>query len=119
MSRPRFLADHDFRGPIINGVQRAEPACEILLVRDLGLAASPDEEVLEAAANDGLLLLSHDRNTMIAAALARMAQSLPVKGLFIAKPERPFRRANIDSIVLIWATSEAEEWEGKIEYLPY
>lgn len=119
MSRPRFLADHDFRGPIIHGIQRAEPACGIERALDLGLAKSTDEEILDLAAREGLIVLSHDRNTMTAAAYARIKTGLPMKGRFIAKSERLFCRQVIDDIVLIWFSSEAEEWDGKVDYLPW
>jgi len=58
MSRPRFLANHDLTEAIIVGVLRREPSIEFLRLRDLGLDAEPDQEVLDYARHHGLLLVS-------------------------------------------------------------
>ena len=73
MSRPRFLVDHDFNEDIIDGVARREPAIDFIFCRDVGLSERPDAEVLEYAAAHGRIVLSHDVNTMIAAAWGRIA----------------------------------------------
>jgi predicted nuclease of predicted toxin-antitoxin system len=72
MSRPRFLADHDLNELIAAGVLRREPALEFIRLRDVGLSDRPDAEVLAFAAANGFLLVSHDVNTMPAAAYARV-----------------------------------------------
>ena len=52
MSRPRFLADNDLNDAIVVGVRRREPAAEFARLRDLGLAARGDPEVLDHAARE-------------------------------------------------------------------
>src|SRR5437870_3159488 len=89
MSRPRFLADHDLNEHVIDGVLRREPALEFLRVRDVGLSASPDAEVLAFAADHGFLLVSHDVNTMPAHAHARVAAGLPLRGLLMVRQAQP------------------------------
>ena len=60
MSRPRFQADHDLNEAIVDGVCRREPAVEFLRARHAGLARSPDPTVLEYAAAEGFILVSHE-----------------------------------------------------------
>lgn len=117
MTRPRFLADHDLNENIIDGVLRREPALEFIRVREVGLADRPDPEVLEFAAAQGLILVSHDVNTMPAHAHARLGAGLPLAGLFMAKQMDPIRPI-IDSLVLIWSASEADEWQSQVCFLP-
>jgi hypothetical protein len=117
MSRPRFLADQDFNEQIITGVLRREPAIEFLRLRDIGLDRRPDAEVLAFAAAQGMLLVSHDVNTMIDEAFARLATGQSVAGLFMVKQRGPIA-AVIESLVLIWSASEAEEWLGQVVFLP-
>jgi hypothetical protein len=117
MSRPRFLADQDLNEHIITGVLRHEPAVEFLRLRDFGLNRHPDAEVLAAAAEQGLLLVSHDVNTMIDQAFARLAVGQPMAGLFMAQQRGPIAPV-IESLVLIWSASEAEEWRGHVVFLP-
>lgn len=117
MSQPRFLADHDFNGHILHGVSRREPAVEILRVADVGSRDWPDEIVLQHAAENGLIVLSHDTNTMIAAAVARMREGQLMTGLAVAEQDKPVVLI-VESIILIWAASDAEEWIDIIRFLP-
>jgi hypothetical protein len=64
MSRPRFLADHDLNEHIVTGVLRQEPIVDFVRVRDLGMSAFPDSEILAYAASGRFLVVSHDVNTM-------------------------------------------------------
>ena len=117
MSRPRFLADHDLNEHILHGVLRREPALEFRRVRDVGLHESPDTAVLEYAATHQLIVVSHDVNTMPAAAYARMQAGLPVAGLLLVKQSDPVGRVS-DDLLLIWSASEAEEWHNTVGFLP-
>src|SRR5882724_6272414 len=104
MSRPRFLADQDFNEHIVRGVQREEPAVEFVLARDVGAGEQPDADVLAYAAVEGLIVVSHDVNTMTAAAFARLAAGEPMDGLFLVHQRSPLAPI-IESLILIWASS--------------
>lgn len=117
MSRPRFLADHDLRERIVLAVRRREPAVEFVRARDLGLDRRPDPVVLAAAAAQGLLVVSHDVNTMTDHAYARLAAGEPMAGLFLVRQTAPLGPV-VESLLLIWSASEAEEWDGRVEFLP-
>ena len=117
MSRPRFLADHDLRERIVLAVRRREPAIEFVRARDLGLARQPDPVVLATAASLGMLVVSHDVNTMTDHAYARLAGGETMSGLFLVHQSAPLAPV-VDSLILVWSASEAEEWEGRVEFLP-
>jgi hypothetical protein len=117
MSRPRYLADHDLNEHIVDGVRRRESAIEFLRARDLGLADRPDPEVLAYAATEGLIIVSHDVNTMPAHAYARIAAGEVMAGLLMVKQSHPLEPI-IDSLVLIWSASTAEEWRDLVVFLP-
>jgi hypothetical protein len=117
MSRPRFLADHDLNEHIVDGLVRREPAALVIRARDVGLADRPDPEVLEYAAREGWLIVSHDVNTMPAHAHARMRGGQAMAGLLMVRQDQPIGPV-IDSLVLIWSASEAEEWHSQIGFLP-
>lgn len=72
MSRPRFLADHDLNQHIVAGVLRREPVVTFVTSRELRLERSPDAAVLEFAASESLVVVSHDASTMTAAAFAHV-----------------------------------------------
>ena len=117
MSRPRFLADHDLNEHILDGVARREPSIEFTRARELGLGNAPDAEVLEYASLNRMLVVSHDVNTMPAHAYARLATGQPLSGLLMVQQDHPIGPI-IDSLILIWSASEAEEWENQVSFLP-
>jgi hypothetical protein len=118
MSRPRFLADNDFNEHVLEGLLRLEPAVQVLRVREIGLARAPDAEVLAYAAAEGWIVLSHDVSTMTAAAYARVAAAEPMAGLFVTAQQAALAPV-IDSLLVAWAASEAEEWQNLVRYLPF
>jgi hypothetical protein len=117
VSRPRFLADHDLNEHIVTGVLRRQGGVEFRRARALGLQDRPDADVLAYAAEHGLLVVSHDVNTMPAHAHRRLAAGLPLAGLLMVRQTDPVAEV-IDSLVLIWSSSEAEEWHGHVVFLP-
>ena len=117
MSRPRFLANHDLTEAIVVGLLRREPAVEFLRLREWGMADRPDEEVLEHAAREGLLIVSHDVNTMTANAGKRIAAGLAMPGVFLVYQGEAVGMI-IEELITIWAASEAEEWEDQVVFLP-
>ena len=117
MSRVRFLADHDLNEHLITGVRRRRDAVAFLRVRDVGLDGRPDPEVLAYAAEHRLLVVSHDVNTMPGHAYDLLAAGLPFAGLLMVRQPEAVA-AVIDSLVLVWSSSEAEEWQGQVVFLP-
>ncbi len=117
MSQPRFLADHDLNENVVTGVLRREPAVTFLRVRDVGMQEAPDDEVLEYAEREMLLIVSHDVNTMPAAAYSRLARGLSFPGLVMV-PQSLSVRNVIDGLLLIWSASELEEWREQVVFLP-
>jgi predicted nuclease of predicted toxin-antitoxin system len=117
MSRPRFLADHDLNEQIVTGVFRREPGIEFRRAREEGLDASPDPVVLERASVEGLIVVSHDVNTMPAHAMERIGNGKHIAGLLMVA-QRHAVGPVVESLLLIWAASEAEEWLDRIAFLP-
>ena len=117
MSRPLFLADHDVDARILSGLQLKEPLIDLIRARDVGLAAAPDVDVLDYAAAAGRIVISHDENTMIGTAIARLRATQLMPGLLIAPQGKPIGRV-IDDLLVIWAASEADEWNDKIQFIP-
>ena len=117
MSRPRFLADNDLNDAIILGTLRREPAVEFTRLRELGLGQLPDADVLRFAARESWIVVSHDVNSMTAAAYSLLAANEQVGGLLLVHQACAIAPI-IDSLVLIWSASEAEEWVGLVEFLP-
>lgn len=91
MSRPRFLADHDLNEHIVTGLLRREPAVECARVREFEMGEALDDVILDYAAQHGWLVVSHDVNTMPAAAFARLANRRAMAGLLMVRQTEPIR----------------------------
>lgn len=60
----KFLADENFDNTIVRGLFRRNPTLDIVRVQDVGLSGKDDPTVLEWAAQEGRILLTHDVATI-------------------------------------------------------
>jgi hypothetical protein len=75
VSRPCYQFDEDIHRPIILRLRRADPEVKMFTARQAGLLHSADDRVLEIAAENRRILVSHDARTIIAVAKDRIASS--------------------------------------------
>lgn len=113
----KFLTDEDFRSGILNGLRLRLPDLDIVRVQDVGLRTFADEIVLEFAASEGRIVLSHDLKTMTLHARARVAAGLPMPGLLLIPQIFPIGRA-IDDLIIIIGCSPPSEWKHTVQFLP-
>ena len=112
-----LLADEDFDRLILRGLLLRQPSLDVARVQDLGLAGSPDPEVLERAALEGRVLLTHDFRTMIGFAYARVRRGEAMPGVFAVPQSLATGRA-IDDLLILVVCSHEGKWEGQVRYLP-
>ena len=60
----RFLADADLNQVIVTGVREREPAVDFMTATEANLEGHGDPDVIEFAASQGRVLVSHDTSTM-------------------------------------------------------
>jgi Domain of unknown function (DUF5615) len=113
--RPRFPAHADSNHKIVVGLHRREPSVDFLSAQE-GVIGVSDPEVLRVSANSGRILISHDRKTMPAHFVRfRDTQSSP--GLILVSQDLDIGAA-IDDLLLIWLATDADEWVGKLGFVP-
>ena len=113
----RLLADENFNNNILRGLLRRNPAIDIARVQDVGLSGADDPVVLEWAAREDWVLLSHDVATITDHAYERVRQGWPMPGVFEVTRRTPIGAVIEDILLLVECSSEGE-WEGQIRYLP-
>jgi hypothetical protein len=113
----RFQADADLRHSIVKAVRIREPAIEFASAADNNLGGVPDSEVLEIAANQGRILITHDRRTMVDHFRIRLDEGKSSPGVFLVSQSAPIGEV-VEAIVTVWAASESWEWENQLRYLP-
>jgi hypothetical protein len=114
--RVRFQADADLDGRIVRGLRRVAPEIDIRTAADAGLAGLADPDVLQIAADGGRMLVSQDRRTM-PAHFASYTVAAFSPGLVLLREAIPIAIA-IEELVLIGSASEAEEWSGRLVWIP-
>lgn len=60
----KLLVDENFDNTIVRGLFRRNPALDMVRVQDVGLSGVDDPTILEWAAQEGRVLLTHDVATI-------------------------------------------------------
>jgi len=113
----RLLADEDFDNDILHGLLMRHPGLDIVRVQDSSLACEEDPVILEWAAQHRRMVLTHDFNTMLDCAYARVGAGLAMPGVVAIRQSVPVGQA-IDEIEILVECSAEGEWEGQVIYLP-
>lgn len=113
----RFAADENFDNDIVRGLRRRNHEIDIARIQDTDLLGADDPTLLEWAAREARVFLTHDAATFTDHAYDRVRKGLPMPGVIQIKsgtlPGQP-----IEDILLLAECSLEGELEGKVLYLP-
>jgi hypothetical protein len=112
-----FAADENFNNDIVRGLLRRKPNLNLVLVQEEGLSGADDPTILEWAAREGRVLLTHDVSTITGYAYERIRAGKVMPGVFEVSREIPIAVV-IEEILLLADYSLEGEWEGQVRYLP-
>jgi Domain of unknown function (DUF5615) len=112
-----LLIDENLDQRILRGLRLRVPQLDYLIVQDIGLGDLDDPALLECAAKQGRVIVTHDVNTMTKFSIERVRQSLPMPGVIIVPEQMKIGRA-IDDLEFIIECSTAADIENQIQYLP-
>jgi hypothetical protein len=113
----RLAADENLNNNILRGLKRRKPDVDIVRVQDVGLSGADDRIVLEWAAGEGRVLVSHDVSTLSRYAYDRIAEGKRMPGVFEVGAGLAIGQAIEDLVLLVECSTEGE-WEGQVRYLP-
>lgn len=112
----QFQADANLNQTILLALRRREPAVDFQTATEAELAGLIDPTVLARAAQDGRILVTHDRKTMPQHFAAFITTATSAGVLII--PQHLSVAAAVEDLLLIWHATEAEEWINQIRSLP-
>jgi hypothetical protein len=118
MPLPRIAADENISTDIINALRRERPDIDIVRVVDVGLSGVDDQAILEWAAGEDRVLITHDVNTMTRYAYDRLAAGQYLAGMIQVKTGAGFRKV-IEDILICLEVSTAQEWQTMIQFVPF
>ena len=113
----RLAADENFNQDIVRGLLRRESDLDLVRVQDVGLSGATDSVVLEWAAGEDRLLLTHDVTTITRYAYERIEAGLRMPGVIEVNRAVPLGLA-IEDILLLVELSLPDEWVDQILFLP-
>jgi hypothetical protein len=85
---------------------------------ELACEGKPTRSYWTLPLNRAGILITHDRRTMTRYFQERLAAGRLSTGVFIV-PQRGAIGEIIESLLLVWTASQAEEWRDQIVYLPF
>jgi len=113
----RLAADENFNGDIIRGLLRRKSDLDVVRVQDAGLSGADDAAVLQWAALQQRVLITHDASTLTKHAYDRVSAGQSMPGVFEVGSSASIGRT-IDDLLLLVECSHEGEWEGQVRYLP-
>ncbi len=112
-----LAADENFNNDIVRGLLRHRPDLDLVRIQDVGLSGADDASILEWAAQENRVLLTHDVATLTEHAFERVEAGLRMPGVIEVSRFVPLGVA-IEDILLMAAASHDDELEGQILYMP-
>ena len=112
-----LAADENFDNDILRGLLRRRLELDIVRVQDVGLSGASDPLVLEWAAREERILLTHDVSTITHYAYERVRDGKPMPGVVEISRLVPIGVV-IEDILLLAESSLEHEWDGQVIYLP-
>ena len=113
----RFQADADLDFDIVLAVSRRERAVDFASAAEGGVVGLSDPEVLEIAAQQDRILITHDRRTMPSHFRDRLDRGLESPGVFIVSQFEPIGPV-VEVLMMVWSASDPAEWRNQIRHLP-
>lgn len=113
----RFISDEDFDATIVRGLLLRLPDLDVVGVREEGLSAAADTTILEWAARDDRVLLTHDVNTMLGYADERVRSGDHHAGVIKVPQSLSVGRA-IEDLEYIAQAATREDLRDQILHLP-
>jgi hypothetical protein len=96
---------------------RSIPNLDVVTAHQASLSQVPDPDLLEWAASNERVVLTHDRRTMPDHAADRVRTGIRMCGVVVVPLRIPLAQA-IAELELIAMCSLEGEWENKVQFLP-
>ena len=113
----RLLIDENVNHDILRGLIRRVPELDFLVVAQIGLAGTPDIELLRWAAQETRTIVTHDQKTMIPDAQKLIAQHESIAGVILV-PNGMRIGAGIADLELSVLTQSQADMRDRIQRLP-
>jgi predicted nuclease of predicted toxin-antitoxin system len=113
----RLLADENFSNYVLEALQARRSDLDVVRVQEVNLVHTPDPEILEWAAKQNRIVLTHDKKTMRDFAYDRVVAGRPMPDVCIVRRSAP-RGLVIEDLLILLESLLPEEWPDQVYYVP-
>jgi len=113
----RFAADENFNGRILRGLKTRLPDLDIVRVQDTPMYTKPDSELLDWAAEQNRILLTHDAETIPGFVNERLKEELYMPGVIIVR-ETVAIGDILDDLESYIGAGSPSDFENLVMYIP-
>jgi hypothetical protein len=113
----RLLADENFNGRILRALQRQIPDLDVVRAQDTLLSGAEDPALLQFAADEKRVLLTHDQDTLVGHAWQRVRSGMAMPGVIVAPTDCPFAQVIADLELLLLA-GQSGDVEQQVLFIP-
>lgn len=120
MMKIRYLVDENTTRAIVDQLHRVQPDIDILLVGDETAPSlgTLDPDILLWLEQENYCLVTRNRASMPGHLRDHLAAGHHIPGIFAIKPHSTIGQI-IEELLLIWEASSPNEYQDRIEYIPW
>lgn len=111
----RYLTDEHVPNALVDGLRAR--GVDVVRVVDVGLAATPDPDILEWAAGQDRLLITFDRQTVPGFAYARVHNGAPMPGVIVLHGALSLG-VMIDELHIVAECSTPDDFSDRVVFSP-
>jgi hypothetical protein len=115
----RFQAVNDLNALILAATLRREPAIDFQTAQAAGLDRLDDAAMLQRTAEQGRILITHDKRSMPRHFAELIAERHNSPGVLVVIPQDARLAGVAETLVLIWADGRPEDWVNVITKIPF
>jgi hypothetical protein len=113
----RFLTDENFNGAVFRQLKKLLPDFDIIRIQETVVFRQDDPVILEWAAQENCVVITHDVNTMTKYAYERVADGLYMPGVIEVNVSAPIGTIIVDLKYMI-EVGTPDDFENKVMYVP-
>jgi Domain of unknown function (DUF5615) len=113
----RLLADENFNGRILRALKRQIPNLDVVRVQDTRLSGADDPTLLQFAADEKRVLVTHDQETLVGHAWQRVRSGMTMSGVIVAPTDYPIGKV-ISDLELLLLAGQPKDVEQQILFIP-
>lgn len=111
----RYLTDEHIPNALVDALR--DRGVEVVRIRDIGLASTPDPDILEWAALHTYVFVTFDRSTVPGFAYDRVRAGLPVPGVAVVDNTLPVG-VMLDDLHTAAACGTADDFRDRVVFFP-